>query len=321
MFRIMLFMCLIYGACFPPGMALAGPPAAKTGDGKVHGRVSAGGLYFHVGNNLSTRGDSRIDSLRESPRPKDRVMGIAIFNLSYSPEGSRVEYYLGSPTTEFGRQGGGMKYHSGAGELDLFLFYSFLSHAWKDPYLVDKSREETRKDRRGAKLTWDRIVGGPYRASFGVEHSDVRDDDIASRYASLRRKGTIYQMSFGRHINLSGGFDILPALEYERGAFEGDAQSYSKARLRLGIKRFSPAVIVDARVWADRTRYDERHPVFDKRKTGAGFGAFLMVTKPNVFASRDNYLMAMLFYGLENSNIAFFDTTAGAAFLAVGRKF
>jgi len=316
------FACLLCGVCILCGIAHAdGPPEAKTGDGKIHGRVSAGGLYFHVADNLSTRGESRIDSLQDSPRSRDRVMGIAIFNLTYSPESSRTEYYLGSPTTEFGKQGGGVKYRSDAGELDLFVFYSFLSHAWKDPYLVGKRREETRQDRQGAKLTWDRLLGGPYRASVGIEHQDVHEDEIASRYAALRRKGTIYEINVGRHINFSGGFDVVPAIEYERGVFDGDAQSYSKTSLQLGLSRFGPRLIVNSRVWVGRERYDERHPVFGKRRTGSGFGAFLMATKPDVFGSRNNYLAAVLFYGAGTSSIAFFDTVAGAVLFSVGHKF
>ncbi|MGD8993327.1 MAG: DUF2860 family protein [Desulfobacterales bacterium] len=74
---------------------------------------------------------------------------LALFNLRYTFAESGRQVYLGTPLELSGPPGlslGFVQPFSNGSRLDLSVFIRLFSEVWRDPYLTNASREETRID-------------------------------------------------------------------------------------------------------------------------------------------------------------------------------
>jgi hypothetical protein len=47
---------------------------------------------------------------------------------------------------------------------------------WKDPYVVDRNRDETSRTSNGGRLTWDRIFGSQFQLQYTYRKNDISSE-------------------------------------------------------------------------------------------------------------------------------------------------
>ena len=95
--------------------------------------------------------DDRIDSLESSPDAQSNGIAFVPFSLQYTFASTRTQLFLGTDLTDLIRfdfaQRAGIKQELGKfGILEGgFLFSGIPAKVWKDPYLVGRDRDDTRR--------------------------------------------------------------------------------------------------------------------------------------------------------------------------------
>src|SRR5210317_502121 len=191
----------------------AGPAEKSAG---FSGRLSAGAGYMTSTDQLKTTDENkRIDSLSGDADWYDKFMPLAMFNLRYTFAESGRQVYFGTPPELSGPPGlslGFVQPFSDGGRLDISVFARPFSEAWRDPYLTDTGRKETREHNYGARFAYEEILGTGFKLSYAFSRIDVNVDDIGDRFKDLERDGYIhnaevkYDFRLGQSVSLIPGF-------------------------------------------------------------------------------------------------------------------
>jgi hypothetical protein len=123
--------------------------------------------------------DKKTDSLDDSPDSQSTAIVMAPFSLEYTFASTRTQLFLGTDLTDLIRfdysQQIGIK--QGIGNFGILqggiLFSGIPAKVWKDPYVVDKNRDETSRESTGARLVWDRIFGSQLQLQYTYRNIDI----------------------------------------------------------------------------------------------------------------------------------------------------
>ena len=113
--------------------------------------------------------DKKTNSLTDSPDAQNTGIALVPFQLNYTFATTRSQLFIGTELRDLIRfdlsQQLGIKQEIGRFGLlqGGLLFNGIPAKVWKDPYVVDKNRDETSRTSNGGRLTWDRIFGS-YKA-------------------------------------------------------------------------------------------------------------------------------------------------------------
>jgi hypothetical protein len=131
--------------------------------------------------------DEKTGSLDDSPDSESTAIVMAPFPLEYTFASTRTQLFLGTDLTDLIRfdysQQIGVK--QGIGTFGILqggiLFSGIPAKVWKDPYVVDRNRDETSRESTGARLTWDRIFGSK-PMNFYISSAFVKSDSNIDFY-------------------------------------------------------------------------------------------------------------------------------------------
>jgi hypothetical protein len=300
----------------------AGPTEESAG---FSGRLSAGAGYITSTDQLKTTDENkRIDSLSGDADWYDKFMPLARFNLRYTFAESGRQIYFGTPSELSGSPGlslGFVQPFSDGSQLDISVFTRPLSEVWRDPYLTNTGRKETREYNYGARFAYEEILGSGFKLFYAFSRVDVNEDDIGDRFNDLKRDGynhsaeVEYDFKLGKTVTLSPGFEL------SIGDIDGDANAYTGYQFGLGFRRFSKSyqLMLKAAVgWDD---YDDKHPVFSKTRNDTNYSVFGMFTRSDLFGQ--DYLFATLMagYRYRDSNIGFLNAQTFLSGAMIGVEF
>ena len=284
----------------------AGPTEESAG---FSGRLSAGAGYITSTDQLKTTDENkRIDSLSGDADWYDKFMPLARFNLRYTFAESGRQIYFGTPSELSGSPGlslGFVQPFSDGSQLDISVFTRPLSEVWRDPYLTNTGRKETREYNYGTRFAYEKILGSGFKLSYAISRVDVNVDDIGDRFNDLERDGYVHNADVAYDFQLGKTMTLSPGFELSIGDIDGDANAYTGYRFGLGFRKFSKhyQLMLNAAVgWDD---YDDQHPVFAKTRNDTKYSLFGMFTRSDLFGRE--YLLATLMagYRYRDSNIGF----------------
>jgi hypothetical protein len=308
---------------FACAAAVAAGPAEKS-EG-FSGRISAGAGYMTSTDQLKTTDENkRIDSLSGDADRYDKFLPLPLFNLRYTFAESGRQVYFGTPPEPGGPPGlslGFVQPFSDGSRLDLSVFTRLFSEVWRDPYLANTSRKETREYNYGARLAYEEILGSGLKLSYAFSRVDVNVDDIGERFNDLERDGTIHSAEVEYDFRLGQRLTLSPGFELSIGDIDGDANAYNGYQFGLGLRRFSKSyqLMLKAAVgWDD---YDDKHPIFSKTRNDTNYSVFGLLTRPDLFGS--DYLFATLMagYRYRDSNIGFLNAQTFVTGATIGVEF
>jgi hypothetical protein len=300
----------------------AGPPEKLAG---FSGRLSVGAGYMTSTDQLETTDENkRIDSLSGDADWYDKFMPLVLFDLRYTFAESGRQVYFGTPLEPSGPPGlslGFVQPFSDGSRLDISVFTRPMSEVWRDPYLTNTGRDETREYKYGTRFAYQEIFGSGFNLSYTFSRVDVNVDDIGDRFNDLERDGYIHNAEVEYGFKLGKTMTLSPGFELSIGDIDGDANAYKGYEFGLGFRKFFNSyqlMLKAAFGWDD---YDDKHPVFSKTRNDTNYSIFGMFTRSDLFGL--DYLFATLMagYRYRDSNIGFLNAQTFMSGAMIGFEF
>jgi hypothetical protein len=308
-------------ACLP--CSDAGDPVPKSTGLSL--RLSAGPGYMVSKDQLRPNdGNKRVRDLDDNANRYDAVIPLVNFDLRYTFAASGRQVYLGTPMHDEGPPGltlGGVWPFEDGGQIDAGGFVMPFGDVWEDPYLVDRDRDETKKNTYGAKIDYTRILGSGFEAGYRIAHIDIDDDEIGRRFNDLERDGWVHTLGLGYAIQLGKGLELVPATGFTIGDIDGDANRYREYRLKFGLRRFRAGNLLNLSAGVGYRDYDEEHPIFDKNRNDTLFNLFGMYTRSNLFGHTPLFCSLLAGFSHRSSNIDFLEADTLISGLMLGYRF
>jgi hypothetical protein len=301
-------------------------PSFAADDGmKWSGRIGAGILVMDKADNLWGNGHRQIRSLNQSPRSATIFLPLPLFDLKYSRTeqgtggGTRTQFYFNTGISEPGSLNLGMRKGLEIGDIDAYLFYSLVSRAWENPYVL--YRERTGASEYGGRITWANIFKSKFSLSYRVGAYNVEHDLIGDLNRDLRRDGFSHSATASYFFQLPAGFGLVPSVTFEKGIFEGKSNSYNAFGGALALVYGTGNLSVTARLNANQTDFDRRHPIFNKTRNEKSYGITLMANIQEPFGWKKWFLSAAASGQTTDANIRFFDRRSTIGILSAGYNF
>ena len=272
--------------------------------------------------------DKKTDSLDDSPDSQSTGIALAPFSLQYTFASTRTQLFLGTDLTDLIRfdyaQQLGVKQE--IGKLGLLqggiLFSGIPAKVWKDPYVVDKNRDETSRTSNGGRLVWDRIFGSQFQLQYTYRKIDISSEksgdflDLSNADKKLlERDGdrhvgeALYRFRFAeKHV-------LAPGFIYSYNDRDGDAMKNDAYDFRLTYGYFGNSFTFTGNAFIGWADYDDKNPIYDKKQDDDRYGiqGTLYYENPwgwSLFGSNPmNFFVGAAFADV-NSNIDFYDQEA-----------
>ena len=322
--RNLIFILTLVGTILIYGLSADAVNPAKKSEG-FSGRISAGVGYMTSTDQLKTTDENKtIDSLNDDADWYDKILPLALFNLRYTFAESGRQIYFGTPTELSGPPGlslGFVQPFSDGSTLDISVFTHLFSEVWRDPYLINTNRNETRKYNYGTRITYDEILGTGLKLSYAFSRVDVNVDDIGDRFNDLERDGYLHSAEVEYAFRLGSTMSLVPGFELSIGDLDGEANASTGYTFGLGFRRFSKAnqLMLKASIgWDD---YDDTHPVFNKTRNDTRYSAFGMYTRSGLFGKDYLFGNLMAGYRYRDSNIGFLEAQTFLSGVMIGIEF
>lgn len=323
-----LFLLWIFGVTFASALD---PIANESG---FSGFIRPGVGYMSYKTNMVASflgfdlSEKRIDSLTDSPDAENSAIALIPFKLAYTFASSRTELFVGTELRDlirfdFSQQAGVKQGIGKAGVLQAgFLFSGIPAKVWKDPYVVDRNRDDTDRKSNGARLVWDRIFGSMLQLQYTYRKVDVHSEESgeflglsANDRGLLERDGdrhigdVLYRFRFAkRHV-------LTPEFIFAKDDLDGDAMANDTYDFQLTYGYFGNPFVLTLNGYIGRSDYDERNPIYDKKQEDDryGVGANLFYRNPwdwKLFGSNPMSFYINAAYVNIDSNIDFYDQEA-----------
>ena len=289
------------------------------------GRISAGVGYMMSTDQLKTTDENEtIDSLDDDADWYDKFMPLALLNLRYTFAESGRQIYFGTPPEPSGPPGlslGFVQPFRDGSDLDISIFTNPFSEVWRDPYLTNTDRKETRKYNYGARIEYDGILGTQFKLLYSFTRVDVNVDDIGDRFDDLERDGYIHNAEVEYKFRLGQTMSLAPNFALSVGDIDGDANAYIAYKFGLGVRKFSKTNQFLLKIGIGWDDYDDTHPIFDKTRDDTNYSAFGMFTRSDLFGT--DYLFGALMAGYQyrDSNIDFLEAQTFLSGVMIGIMF
>ena len=330
--RFLIIAALVAVFLFSADLSVALEPIPQESGFSGFIRPSIGYLNFKsnmvasfLGYDLSNK---KTDSLDDSPNSESTGIFMAPFSLEYTFASTRTQLFLGTDLTDLIRfdysQQIGVK--QGIGTFGILqggiLFSGIPAKVWKDPYVVDRNRDETSRDSTGARLVWDRIFGSQLQLQYTYRNIDINREKsgeflglTSAERRRLRRDGDQHAAEIQYRFNFAEKHWLAPAFVYSYDDREGGAMKNDAYNFQLTYLYFGDPITLTANAFFGKADYDDRNPIYGKTQDDDNYGlqGSLFYKNPwgwSLFGSKPmNFFIATAF-AKSDSNIDFYDQEA-----------
>jgi hypothetical protein len=160
-----------------------------------------------------------------------------------------------------------------------FLFSGTPAKVWKDPYVVNQNRSDTKRKSTGFRLVWDRIFETDLQLQYTYRHIDISSEKsgdflglTAGERDRLKRDGDNHALEILYRFTLAEKHRLTPAFIYTYDDRDGDAMKNSiyDFQFTYGYDSDPITLILNAFIgWAD---YDKKNPIYDKKQDNDRYG-------------------------------------------------
>lgn len=263
-----------------PAYALDPIPA----EGGFSGYLNAGAGYasvksaFIAGNRAVDLDNATVDALDGEPGSAGLGLPVVGFDLTYTFGTSRSQVSLGNTLEDFLRfeAAAQLAYRKQFGDRDRiaagFLFSAPVTEVYEDPYVAGVERDVTTRDTRGARVTWDRILGSRVELELSARRIKIGDERSgetqlalpASESELLDRNGWRKEVQVAYTFLPGGGGTqaIIPALTVGREDLDGKAVAADLLMLQVTYRWNGRTMAVSSNLRVGSRDADDRNPVF-----------------------------------------------------------
>jgi hypothetical protein len=272
--------------------------------------------------------EKKTNSLTDTPSSESTAIVLVPFSLQYTFASTRTQLFLGTDLTDLIRfdytQQFGIKQEIGRFGLlqGGVLFSGIPAKVWKDPYVVDKNRNETSRTSNGGRLVWDRVFGSQLQLQYTYRKIDISSEksgeflgissgaqDRLDRDGDRHAGEVLYRFNFAERHRLS------PAFTFTRDDRDGGAMASDAYNFQLTYGYIADPFVITLNGLIGMADYDKRNPIYDKTRDDDNYGlqGNLYYKNPwgwSLFGSKPMSFYAGAAYAYTDSNIDFYDQEA-----------
>lgn len=305
--------------------------------------VGIGAMEFETnmiaGNAIGDTGDDVITSLEDSPDSESSATPVLNFEASYTFAESRTQIFAGNRLEDLVRYdlstlvGIRQELKDKSIVSIAYVFTSFPTEVWEDPYVINQKREETDRTSDGLRLGYDKILGTKFEAEFTWRDVSLDDEksgqtqlvgsDITAEQAKLLdRNGDVYVTKLTYPFVIKEKRHILvPTLDYTIYDLDGDAMAFDRYGLLLSYLFNTEKVNLITNLYVGRSEFDEENPIYDKTREDDVAGATISAFWKKFLGVPKMSLVGTLAYYDSDSDIDFYDTTITMGTVSVLYRF
>ncbi|GAA3928165.1 DUF2860 family protein [Litoribacillus peritrichatus] len=282
-----------------------------------------------------------IDSLNQRADSVTRALPILLFELNYGFENQQTQLYVGTPEDNI-TEGNplfeiGIRHQLKDGTLltaALLPKMPGFDEVWQDPYQTGAKRKETDAQMEGFYFASDYILGGPVSLRYAFAQLDVDKERsgqslinqpsgiTAEESKQLQRDADIHQVQLDFTLPLMHyRLFVVPSLLYTTAEADGAAFDFDRWGLELHTLYTTNALELTAGVSYASSKYDTRHPVFNRTREDDRVSALAGIGFIEPFNWQNIRLDAMVSYSERDSNIAFYDSDSTMAMVGIAYSF
>lgn len=272
--------------------------------------------------------DKKTNSLNDSPDSQSNVLVTVPFSLQYTFASTRTQLFLGTDLTDLIRfdysQQLGVKQE--IGRLGLLqggiLFSGIPAKVWRDPYVVDKNRDDTSRTSNGVRIAWDRIFGSQLQLQYTYRKIEVNNESSGNFLGLTRAEKNLLERDGDRHIGevvyrfrFGKKHTLNPAFIYSYNDRDGDAMKNDAYDFQLTYGYRGDTFTFTGNAAIGQADYDDKNPIYDKKQDDDRYAisGTLYYKNPwdwRLFGSNPmNFFVGAAFVET-NSNIDFYDQEA-----------
>ncbi|BCS94796.1 hypothetical protein DSLASN_04280 [Desulfoluna limicola] len=289
-----------------------------------------------AGNNISDTSGNRIDSLTASPDTETNATPVLNFEAAYTFGETRTQVFAGNQLEDLVRYDtstlAGLRQELPDKSIVsiAYVFTSFPTSVWEDPYVVNANRSETDRSADGLRFGFDRILGSKFEVEFtwrditiDTERSGQTQLGLSTTDAALLdRNGNMYSGKVTYTFPFEGLKHILiPTLEYSTYDLDGGAMAFDRYGMLVSYVLNTQKINFVTNLYYARSNFDKENPIYVEKRNDDVFGAsfsafykkFLGVPKMNLVGTVAAYE--------SDSNIDFYDTGISMASISVLYRF
>jgi hypothetical protein len=310
---------LIVFFCFGTALLLHDARADEAGFG---GEIFVGGLWQNTRRSQldASDGNDRIDVLAQNQdRETDTVPHIT-GELTYTLANQQTSLFL---TELYYNSGVALGVRQGLGDWGHIQIAGTFEaqEVWKDPYLVGVKRSRTDETAVGLSIEYGEIFGTGFLFSSHIAGVDVNEDRIGTREERLRRDGYRHTLATGYRFALGDKGIVIPTVSYMGNELRGDANASDGVALGIDYTWSNGSWSIEAGAAVGRTRFRERHPIFNKSRTATTLDLSLITGYYEPFGLAQISVYSLLAYGRVSENIDFFNSDTVCVGLGLGYHF
>lgn len=318
-------LCLAVLALASPVQAGDPIPEESGFSGFVQLGVGVASMESNMVAGSSSTGDlgrRTISSLYESPDSETETTFVVNGELKYTFGSRGTQLFFGNDlkdlirydfTSMVGvRQDVGRAGIVGGG----LLFTSFPTEMWKDPYVTNVRRQRTDRTARGARLSWDNIMGSRFDVRYS--YRDISLDTESSGTALgldaysrslLDREGEQYSLTGEYTFVLDQKNFLKPSVIIDVYDLDGKAMAGDKVGVRLTHTYMGEQYVFISNIYLATSENDKRNPIFNKTQEDDTFGLGFIAMYQNFMDMQGLSLVGSIAYYEVDSNIAFYDAS------------
>ena len=321
------FLTFLLSGTTPNAFALDPIPVKSGFSGFI--RPGAGYLKYKSNMVASFLGfdlsDRTISSITDSPDSENTGVVLVPFALQYTFASTRSQVFIGTDLRDLIRfdltQQIGFKQEIGRfGVLQGgFLFTGIPAKVWKDPYVVNKKRDDTRRTNNGARLIWDRVFQSQLQLQYTYRNIDLGSERSgeflglsSSKRDRLDREGERHVAEAFYKFSFADKHRLVPQLIYARDDLDGDAMANDTFDFQLTYAYFGDPFALTLNGLIGTADYDKRNPIYDNTRDDDRYGiqGTLLYRNPwgwTLFGSKPFSFFINGLYSKVDANIDFYD--------------
>lgn len=290
--------------------------------------IGMGSAVVEKADNLWGGGHRRIKGVYSKPEPHNVLRVYPLFDIraiidEKKTEGSsekinKSEIYF-STTVDPAYLSTGAKFSFGKSSLDIHGLYAFYASNWQNPYVL--YRRSTTTMNYGGKITYTNIMDTGLSLSYLYTTTDVDKDRIGDLYRDLRQDGQTHALCLAYQYNITNTINIIPEITYEKGAFDGESNSYDSFTWAVKVNTKAGPALLSTRIFGQTALFERTHPIFDKTRKETTYGGQFTAIFKEPFGWKKYSLSAGVAGSKSNANITFFDKYSVGVFTGMSYTF
>lgn len=284
--------------------------AALAEEQSFYGRVGVEAALVSTNDRLDPYADVD-DPETEGANPANdaRIDVIPVIDIGWRVDSIDSNIYLATPFRAPGFPLAlGIAHRVGDGTLVDFSVFSVLDQReWRDPYAASDDKEQSRVKNIGLKLDFEDIANSGFGATVQWQTQKVVDDELADHFPELDRTGGIWIFEGRYALELGEEFNIGPAVSYEKGDFEGKANSFRTLRGGLSCWTEGENFAMNAHASYGRRKYSDTNPAFDEKLTESLYTFSTLLTWKRPLGVKSLYLTAHGALDIRDTDIGYHD--------------